>query len=36
MPGPESGSGWIGDQGEGKDNREFSEEKLGTGITFEM
>jgi hypothetical protein len=35
MPGPGSGSGWAGAQGEGQD-RGFSEGKLGKGITFEM
>jgi hypothetical protein len=34
MPGPGSRSGWVGEQG-GED-REFSEGKLGKGITFEM
>jgi hypothetical protein len=36
MPGPGSGSGWVGEQGEGGGDREFSEKKLGKGITFEM
>jgi hypothetical protein len=27
---------WVGEQGEGRGNREFSEEKLGKGITFEI
>jgi hypothetical protein len=31
MPGPGSGSGWVGDQKEG-----FSERKLRKGIAFEM
>ena len=35
MPGPGNRSGWVGDQGWGGD-REFSEKKLGKGITFEM
>jgi hypothetical protein len=34
MPGP--GSGWAGEQGEGRGDRGFSERKLGKGITFEM
>jgi hypothetical protein len=29
MPGPGSGSGWVGEQGEGAENRALSEEKLG-------
>jgi hypothetical protein len=36
MPGPGSRSGWIGEQGEGGENRGFSEGKPGKGITFEM
>jgi hypothetical protein len=36
MPGPGSGSGWVGEQGEEKGGRGFSEGKLGKGITFEM
>jgi hypothetical protein len=36
MPGPGSGSGWAGEQGEGGENRGFLEGKLGKGITFEM
>jgi hypothetical protein len=36
MPGPGSGSGCIGEQGEGGEDRGFSEEKLGKGRTFEM
>ena len=36
MPGPESGSGWVGEQGEGGRDRGFSEGKLGKGIIFEM
>jgi hypothetical protein len=36
MPGPGSGSGWAGDQEEGEGLRDFSEGKLGKGITFEM
>jgi hypothetical protein len=34
--GPGSGSGWVGEQGEGERDREVSEGKLGKGITFEM
>jgi hypothetical protein len=36
MPGPGSGSGWVGEQGEGEEDRWFSEVKQGKGITFEM
>jgi hypothetical protein len=36
MPGPGSGSGWVGEQGEGGGDRGFSEGRLGKGITFEM
>jgi hypothetical protein len=37
MPGPRSGSGWVGEQGGGGvRNRGFSEGKPGKGITFEM
>jgi hypothetical protein len=36
MPGPGSRSGWVGGQGEGKEDRGFLERKLGKGITFEM
>jgi hypothetical protein len=36
MPGPGSGSGWVGEQGEWGEDRGFSEEKLGKTITFEM
>jgi hypothetical protein len=35
MPGPGSGSGWVGDRGRGGD-RGFSERKLEKGIAFEM
>ena len=35
-PGPRSGSGWEGEQGEGGVDRGFSEGKLGKGVTFEM
>jgi hypothetical protein len=35
---PGSGSGWVGKQGDGKENRRrvFLEGKPGKGITFEM
>jgi hypothetical protein len=36
MPGPGSGSGWVGEQGEMGRERGFSEEKLGKRITFEI
>jgi hypothetical protein len=36
MPGPGSGSRWVGEQRECGDNRGFSEGKLGKVITFEM
>jgi hypothetical protein len=36
MPGPKSRSGWVGEQGEGEGRGDFSKEKLGKGITFEM
>ena len=36
MPGQGSGSGWVGEQGEGRWNRGFLEGKPGKGITFEM
>jgi hypothetical protein len=36
MPGPGSGSGCVGEQGEWGEDRGFLEEKLGNGITFEM
>jgi hypothetical protein len=36
MPGPGSGSGWVGKQGEGIRDRGFLERKPGKGITFEM
>jgi hypothetical protein len=37
MPGPGSRSGFIGEQGEGVEYREFSERKsLGKEIAFEM
>jgi hypothetical protein len=36
MPGPGSGSGWLGEQEEGREDRGFSEGKLGKEIIFEM
>jgi hypothetical protein len=37
MPGPESRSGWVDEQGEGDWDRGFLEGKPGgKGITFEM
>jgi hypothetical protein len=36
MPKPGNGSGWVGEQGEGGEDRGFSEGKLGKRITFEM
>jgi hypothetical protein len=36
MPGPGSGSGWVGEQGEWVEDRGFLEGKLGKGITFKM
>jgi hypothetical protein len=36
MPGPGSRSEWVGMQGEGGEDRGFSEGKPGKGITFEM
>ena len=36
MPGPGSGSEWVGEQGEEGRDRGFSEGKLEKGITFEM
>ena len=36
MPGPGSGSGWVGEEGEGGGYRGFSERKLGKGVAFEM
>jgi hypothetical protein len=35
LPVPGSGSGWVGEQGEGGRDRGFLEGKLGKGITFE-
>ena len=31
-----NGSGWVREQGEGREDRGFSEGKLGKGITFQM
>jgi hypothetical protein len=36
MPEQGSGSGWVGEQGEGRGDREFSEGKPRKDITFEM
>jgi hypothetical protein len=36
MPGPESGCGWVGEQGKGVEDRRFSERKIRKGIAFEM
>jgi hypothetical protein len=36
MPGPGSGSGWVGEQEEGGGYRGFSERKLGNWIALEM
>ena len=36
MSGPGSRSEWVGEQGEGGEDRGFSERKPGKGITFEM
>jgi hypothetical protein len=36
MPGPGSGSGWVGEQEEGGRDRGFLERKLGKGIAFDM
>jgi hypothetical protein len=36
MPGQESRSGWVGNQGERGGDGGFSERKLGKGIAFEM
>jgi hypothetical protein len=36
MPGPGSGSGWVGEQGEEVEDRRFLEGRPGKGITFEM
>jgi hypothetical protein len=36
MPGPGRWDVWVGDQGEDRGDRGFSERKLGKGKTFEM
>jgi hypothetical protein len=36
MPGPGSGSRWVGEQGEEEGDRGFLERKLEKEITFEM
>jgi hypothetical protein len=36
MPGPRSGSGWVGEQGRRGGDREVLKGKLGKEITFEM
>jgi hypothetical protein len=36
IPGPESGSRWVGEKREGGWDRGFSKGKLGKGITFEI
>jgi hypothetical protein len=36
MPGPGSGSEWVGEQREVGGDRGFLEGRLGKGITFEM
>ena len=36
MPGQGNRSGLVGEQGEGRQDRGFSEGKLGKGIPFEM
>ena len=36
MPGPGSGSRWVGEQGWGEEYRGLSERKLGKEIAFEM
>jgi hypothetical protein len=36
LPGPGTGSGWVGEQGESGGDRGFSEGKLEKWITFEM
>jgi hypothetical protein len=36
MPGQESRSGWVGEQGKGGGDRGFSEGRPGKEITFEM
>jgi hypothetical protein len=36
MPAPASRSGWVGEQAEGGEDREFLERKLGKMLTFVM
>ena len=36
IPGPGSGSGCVGEQGDGGEDREFSEGKIEKRITFEI
>jgi hypothetical protein len=36
MPGPGSGSRWVGEQWEGREDRGFLERKPGKGIAFGM
>jgi hypothetical protein len=36
MSGQGSGSGWVGEQWEGRWNKGFADGKTGKGITFEM
>ena len=36
MPGPESSSSCVGEQGDVREDKGFSEGKLGKGIIFEM
>ena len=36
IPGPGSGSGWVGEQGEWGGDKGFSDGKPGKGTTFEM
>jgi hypothetical protein len=36
MPGLGSRSGWVGEQAESGEEREFLEGRLGKGITFEI
>jgi hypothetical protein len=36
LPGPGSGSGWVGEQGEERRTRGVLEGKLRKGLTFEM
>jgi hypothetical protein len=36
IPGQGSRSGWVGEQGEGRWDREYFEGKPGKGVTYEM